>query len=87
MQTHGSVANLPVHKWMMLTAMVVCNDGEVMQVKSVEDILAEGDEVNVKCLGRDARGHVKVSRRALLRAPEEDRQSRLSSTLGMAARS
>ena len=56
-------------------------------MKSVEDILSEGDELDVKCLGRDARGHVKVSRRALLSAPEEDRQSRLSATLGMAARS
>ena len=59
----------------------------VLQVKSVEDVLAEGDELSVVCLGRDARGHVKVSRRALLANPNEDRQSRVSSVMGIAARS
>ena len=60
----------------------------MLQVKSVEDILAEGDVVNVMCIGRDPRGHVKVSRRALLQANAgETRQSKVSSMLGMAARS
>ena len=59
----------------------------MLQVKSVEDILAEGDVVNVMCIGRDARGHVKVSRRALLANASETRQSKVSSMLGMSARS
>ena len=62
----------------------------VLQVKSVEDVLAEGDELDVMCLGRDSRGHVKVSRRALLGRPGEDRQDRqrrVMPMMGIAARS
>ena len=61
-----------------------------LQVKSVEDVLAEGDELDVMCLGRDSRGHVKVFRRALLGRPGEDRQDRQRRVLpmmGIAARS
>ena len=58
-----------------------------LQVKSVEDILAEGDELDVMCLGRDSRGHVKVSRRALLDRAGEDRQRRVLPMMGIAARS
>ena len=53
----------------------------------MEDVVAEGDEVKVMCIGRDARGHVKVSRRALLAKPDEGIQSKVASMLGMAARS
>ena len=35
----------------------------------MEDELEEGQEVEVVCTGRDARGHVKVSRKALLAPP------------------
>lgn len=38
-------------------------------MRSVEDELEEGEELEVMCQGRDARGHVKVSRKALL-APQ-----------------
>ena len=58
-----------------------------LQVKSVEDILAEGDQLDVMCLGRDSRGHVKGSRRALLDRPGEDRQRRVLPMMGIAARS
>lgn len=58
-----------------------------LQVKSVEGVLAEGDELDVMCLGRDGRGHVKVSRRALLERPGEDRQRRVLPMMGIAARS
>ncbi len=39
------------------------------QVRSVEDELEEGEELQVLCQGRDSRGHVKVSRKALLPPP------------------
>ena len=67
--------------------VALCECWSMLQVKSVEDVLAEGDVVNVMCIGRDARGHVKVSRRALLANANESRQSKVSSMLGMAARS
>jgi hypothetical protein len=41
-------------------------------VRSVEEELSEGQELEVLCNGRDARGHVKVSRKALLPAPAPD---------------
>ena len=53
----------------------------------MEDVLAEGDELDVMCLGRDGRGHVKVSRRVLLSRPGEDRQRRVLPLMGLAARS
>ncbi len=37
------------------------------RVERVEDVLQEGDEVYVKCIGIDARGKVKVSRRDALK--------------------
>lgn len=36
------------------------------RIRSVEDALSVGEEVEVLCLGRDARGNIKVSRKALL---------------------
>ncbi len=36
------------------------------QVRSVEEVVSEGDTVEVLVTGRDARGNVKLSRRALL---------------------
>ncbi|CAL8469255.1 g8796 [Coccomyxa elongata] len=39
------------------------------KVRSVEDELEEGEELQVLCQGRDSRGHVKVSRKALLPLP------------------
>lgn len=40
------------------------------QVRSVEDELEEEEVLDVLCQGRDSRGHVKVSRKALLAPPE-----------------
>ena len=41
-----------------------------LQVRSVEEVLEVGQELEVLCLGRDGRGFIRVSRRALLDAPE-----------------
>jgi hypothetical protein len=43
----------------------------VLQVRSVEDVLEVGQMVQVLCLGRDNRGFVKVSMKALEARPEE----------------
>ncbi|CAK0784195.1 hypothetical protein CVIRNUC_007399 [Coccomyxa viridis] len=96
----GSVYKVRVVKLMDYGAFVELPNGfqallhiselEHERVKSVEDVLAEGDELDVMCLGRDSRGHVKVSRRALLGRPGEDRQDRQRRVLpmmGIAARS
>ena len=42
----------------------------LVQVRAVEDEVVEGQELEVMCKGRDARGHVKVSRKALLEVPQ-----------------
>lgn len=34
------------------------------RVRSVEDVVSLGDTFEVLCLGRDARGHIKISRKA-----------------------
>ncbi len=36
------------------------------QIRSVEDVLSLGQSVEVLFLGRDPRGHVRLSRKALL---------------------
>ena len=40
------------------------------QVRSVEDVLSVGQEVEVLCRGRNARGHLDVSRKALMSADD-----------------
>ena len=36
------------------------------RLRSIEDALREGQQVEVLCLGKDAKGHIKVSRKAVL---------------------
>lgn len=36
------------------------------RLRSIQDALREGEQVEVLCLGRDAKGQVKVSRKAVL---------------------
>ena len=49
--------------------MLWSDGGAVRQVRSVEDVLQVGQEVDVVCTGRDAKGHLMVSRKALLGPP------------------
>ena len=41
-----------------------------VQIRSVEDVLSLGQSVEVLFLGRDPRGHVRLSRKALLQRKE-----------------
>ena len=42
------------------------------RVARVEDVLAEGDEVYVKCIGVDRQGKIRLSRKEALRAPVQN---------------
>lgn len=42
------------------------NQSNKPQVRSVEEVVSEGNTVEVLVMGRDARGNVKLSRKALL---------------------
>ncbi|GMH37037.1 hypothetical protein BSKO_04910 [Bryopsis sp. KO-2023] len=43
------------------------------RIRAVEEVLHEGQELKVKCLGRDPKGNVRISRKALQPAPSADR--------------
>ena len=60
-QAHSAVAPSPVR-----TNEAVSEGGATRQIRSVEDVLQVGQEVDVVCTGRDAKGHLMVSRKALL---------------------
>ena len=40
------------------------------RIRAIEDVLYEGQDLKVKCLGRDPKGNVKLSRKALLPKPK-----------------
>lgn len=40
-----------------------------MRIRAIEDVLHEGQELKVKCLGRDPKGNVRISRKALQPIP------------------
>lgn len=48
------------------------------RVRSVEDVVSLGDTFEVLCLGRDARGHIKISRKALLENSAAQQQGELT---------
>jgi polyribonucleotide nucleotidyltransferase len=50
--------------------LVHISELEYRRVEKVEDVLSEGDIVQVKLIGIDNQGRVKLSRRALLEKPE-----------------
>ena len=39
---------------------------DTTRIRAVEDVLSVGQELEVLCMGRDAKGNVKLSRKALL---------------------
>ena len=51
-----------------------------LQVRSVEEVLEVGQELEVLCLGRDGRGFIRVSRRALLEPIEPQTPPRMPPT-------
>lgn len=54
--------------------------GAARQIRSVEDVLQVGQEVDVVCTGRDAKGHLMVSRKALLSPPSGGAAARAASS-------
>jgi len=46
------------------------------RVRKVEDVCKNGDEMVVKCLGKDERGRIRLSRRAALEELEERKQAK-----------
>ena len=53
---------------MSRVAAFACLAAEVAptKIRSIDDVVSVGDSVEVLCLGRDARGNIKISRKALL---------------------
>ena len=49
-----------------LRALVHISEVALQRVRSIEDALTVGQEVEVLCIGRDAKGQVKLSRKAVL---------------------
>lgn len=39
------------------------------RIRAIEEVLYEGQEIKVKCLGRDPKGNVRISRKALQPIP------------------
>ena len=54
--------------------------GAARQIRSVEDVLQVGQEVDVVCTGRDAMGHLMISRKALLSPPSGGAAARAASS-------
>ena len=54
--------------------------GAARQIRAVEDVLQVGQEVDVVCTGRDAKGHLMVSRKALLSPPSGSAAARAASS-------
>jgi predicted RNA-binding protein with RPS1 domain len=54
----------------------------VPQIRNVSDVLHEGDAIQVKCLGRDVRGLVRLSLKALTVGTEAVGRKQSSSTQG-----
>ncbi|KAK9811328.1 hypothetical protein WJX72_001896 [[Myrmecia] bisecta] len=55
------------------------------KVQSVQDVLQVGQQLEVVCQGRDARGNIKISRKALLprpRTPDDDPLVALTASMG-----
>ena len=43
-------------------------------IRKVDDVLKEGEKVQVKVIGIDDQGKIRLSRKALLEAPSDDKQ-------------
>lgn len=75
MNGHG--AKVPVRS---VGARLRSDAGAARQIRSVEDVLQVGQEVDVVCTGRDAKGHLMVSRKALLSPPSGGAAARAASS-------
>jgi predicted RNA-binding protein with RPS1 domain len=53
-----------------LPALLHISELSHSKIKEVRDVVKEGDELDVLCKGRDAKGFVRLSRKDLLKSPE-----------------
>lgn len=51
--------------------MLIVSSGCAVQVRSTEDVLSLGQELPVKVMGHDSRGHLQISHKALLPPPDK----------------